>query len=96
MQANLDLNTKAIDRVMKNQDVMAKQMEETGRAVSQLRLERLAEQELGNTSEDSTSPPLSQHSNRKKGRPPHYTERPAHSGEPPPPLSNIGGTNRGS
>jgi hypothetical protein len=83
MQANMDLNTKAIDQLMKDQDFMAQKMEETGRAVAALRLERMVDEELGNTSEDSTSPP-------HQYRPQQYNDRPHHKGEPPPNRSTYG------
>jgi hypothetical protein len=48
---------------MKDQDMMAKQVDETGRAVAVMRLERMAEEELGTTSERfylSTTVPATQ------------------------------------
>jgi hypothetical protein len=53
----MDLNTKAIDQVMKARYLMAWKVEETEGGMAQLRLERMVDEELGNTSEDSTSPP---------------------------------------
>jgi hypothetical protein len=82
MQANLDLNTKAIDQVMKDQDIMAKQIEETGRTVAQMRLEHMVSEELGDSSGDSTSPPLSDRPRRPHR--PHHGDRPKNKGEPPP------------
>jgi hypothetical protein len=38
---------------MRDQDIMSKKVEDTGRAVAELRLERMVEEELGHTLEDS-------------------------------------------
>lgn len=83
MQANLDLNTKAIDQVMRDKDIMAKQVEDTGKVVAQLRLEHMVEEDLGAASRGSstsTTPP-------RRRRP---VQHPHRHGEPPPNCSTFG------